>query len=634
MDYTQSDANVTDGGTGQRMHQDTAPITTEVSSDDVNGLTWEALELIKAAGLVPAAFDKTVPATYSQVRDAVAVMGRKKSAAIASATGSAEVLIGVYAPVVPALVNGLTLYLRAAYANATIAPTFTPNTGVIAAKAIIKGAGLALVAGDISGAGHWIELQYDLTLDKWVLLNPALGVGVPGSINNFLPAGYVIDGSVDYTAYFTAAQAAAPYIEVLAGQTFKVSAGLDYWKFFGSGTVIEPGRTWQLSRTPQTAQTQKVYRDTYGTFESAAGSSIAINRGAGQVNENTEVEGQTTQYLAANYSGRDHVGQYVAAYSFVPLSMPDAGATYTANSVTSVSIPGFLIKPGMLVDTAHASSYLGKVISVSGSIIVVDGWYLNGTGVAGTPANGKGATINPNTKIWCHNANLHLVAGAQANAGTGFELGLLALKPGTGAGCVGFDAVTLLGSEPVYAHFVARGAAQRGFRNDGFKTYGFESETSAEFNFWSKQDKASAGAREGFRSQNAKVGFRSVGDTKGIVIDDATGNALEVSIAGVPRTAINSVGKFAGLFMNPASYGANGVIAADVTFAVGLGSPVNLPPVITEDGQVVFFSNQTGSPITVNGNGHTISGGASTSIISLGGMMFVSFGGNWLITVL
>ncbi|MEY2840442.1 MAG: hypothetical protein RJB60_2741, partial [Pseudomonadota bacterium] len=55
-------------------------------------------------------------------------------------------------------------------------PTFTPNNGTIAAKAIVKGNGLALAAGDIAGAGHWLELQYDLTLDRWVLQNPATGV--------------------------------------------------------------------------------------------------------------------------------------------------------------------------------------------------------------------------------------------------------------------------------------------------------------------------------------------------------------------------------------------------------------------------------------------------------------------------
>ena len=449
-----------------------------------------------------------------------------------------------------------------------------------------------------------------------------------------LDFGAVGDGATDDTVAFTHAQASATYIEVPAGMNCKVSAGLNSWKFYGAGTVTEPGRVWQLSRSPQTDQTQKVYRDTYGTFESAAGSSLAINRGTGQVQENTEVEGATTQYLAINYSGRDHVGQYTAAYSFTPQSIPDAGATYTDNTVTSTSISGFTVKPGMLIDTAHAAPYLGKVVSVSGNTITVDAWYLQGTGVAGTPVSAKGATINPNVKIWAHNANLHLVSGGQANAGTGFELGLLALKTGTGAGTVGFDAVTLTGSEPTYTHFTSRGSSQRGYRNDTGKTYGFESETSAEINFWSKQDKAGAGSREGYRSTNAKIGVRSIGDTKGVSIEDPTGNALETSVAAVTRTVINSAGKFSGLFANTGSYGASGTIAADVTFAVGLGTPINLPPVIAEDGQVVFFTNQTGSPITVNGNGNTISGSASTSIASLNGMMFVSFGGNWLITVL
>jgi hypothetical protein len=38
-----------------------------------------------------------------------------------------------------------------------------------------------LVAGDIAGAGHWIELQYDSTLDKWALQNPATGVTSSGT---------------------------------------------------------------------------------------------------------------------------------------------------------------------------------------------------------------------------------------------------------------------------------------------------------------------------------------------------------------------------------------------------------------------------------------------------------------------
>ena len=100
---------------------------------------------------------------------------------IATAGGTSDAITGAYTPAVTALTNGMSLLVRAGSANATTTPTFTPNSGTIAAATIVKGNGLPLVAGDIAGAGHWIELQYDLTLTKWVLLNPAKGVNVGGA---------------------------------------------------------------------------------------------------------------------------------------------------------------------------------------------------------------------------------------------------------------------------------------------------------------------------------------------------------------------------------------------------------------------------------------------------------------------
>lgn len=97
---------------------------------------------------------------------------------ISAAGGAADAITGSYTPGITALTNGMTLYVRASSANATTTPTFTPNSGTIAAKTIVKGAGAALAAGDIAGMGHWVELQYDTALDKWVLLNPATGVAV------------------------------------------------------------------------------------------------------------------------------------------------------------------------------------------------------------------------------------------------------------------------------------------------------------------------------------------------------------------------------------------------------------------------------------------------------------------------
>jgi hypothetical protein len=69
--------------------------------------------------------------------------------------------------------NGLVIHVRAAAANTDAA---TLKIGALAAVAIVKGANAVLVPGDIAGAGHWLTLQYDKTLNKFVLLNPATGI--------------------------------------------------------------------------------------------------------------------------------------------------------------------------------------------------------------------------------------------------------------------------------------------------------------------------------------------------------------------------------------------------------------------------------------------------------------------------
>jgi len=97
------------------------------------------------------------------------------------AAGTADAITSSYTPAITALTNGMVVYVRAAAANATTTPTFTPNSGTVAAKTIVKGSGAALAAGDISSDGHWLELKYDSSLDKWVLLNPATGLNLMGN---------------------------------------------------------------------------------------------------------------------------------------------------------------------------------------------------------------------------------------------------------------------------------------------------------------------------------------------------------------------------------------------------------------------------------------------------------------------
>jgi hypothetical protein len=129
-------------------------------------ITEELLAMVAAAGIT---FDKS---SLNQVASAIQ-SGKLFSS---SAAGTANAISASFTPAVAALKDGMVLYVRASVANTTTTPSYTPNSGTIAAKTVVKGANTALVPGDIAGAGHWLGLQYDAALDKWVLLNPATGV--------------------------------------------------------------------------------------------------------------------------------------------------------------------------------------------------------------------------------------------------------------------------------------------------------------------------------------------------------------------------------------------------------------------------------------------------------------------------
>ena len=125
-------------------------------------------------------------------------IGSVSSLLIAEAQGSADALTAYFTPTLKELENGLLVHVRAREKNTGASPSF--NADETGAKPVVKGNNLPLAIGDIAGAGHWLELQYDSQLDKWVLQNPAKGItpqsGVPiGTIEYFAmptpPAGYL-----------------------------------------------------------------------------------------------------------------------------------------------------------------------------------------------------------------------------------------------------------------------------------------------------------------------------------------------------------------------------------------------------------------------------------------------------------
>jgi len=103
----------------------------------------------------------TVAADWSPVRDAPPV---------AVAAGTANALTATLVPSLGVVPTGTVFYLRHANAN-TAAATLALNGG--AAKSIVRANDALLAPGDIPGAGSWGLYVYDLTLDKYVLLNPA-----------------------------------------------------------------------------------------------------------------------------------------------------------------------------------------------------------------------------------------------------------------------------------------------------------------------------------------------------------------------------------------------------------------------------------------------------------------------------
>lgn len=96
---------------------------------------------------------------------------------LASATGTADAITATFSPAIT-LANGIVVYVRTTTPNTITTPTF--NANALGAKTIVKGNNAALSVGDCNG---WMSLQYNSTLDKWVLKNPIYGVLSQGLVS-------------------------------------------------------------------------------------------------------------------------------------------------------------------------------------------------------------------------------------------------------------------------------------------------------------------------------------------------------------------------------------------------------------------------------------------------------------------
>lgn len=95
----------------------------------------------------------------------------------ADAAGTGDAITASFEPEIMQAVHNMTVFVRAREANTSAVPSFKADgTNAIG---IVKGNNRLLVAGDIAGEGHWLELRYDDLIRKWVLQNPAKGIDIP-----------------------------------------------------------------------------------------------------------------------------------------------------------------------------------------------------------------------------------------------------------------------------------------------------------------------------------------------------------------------------------------------------------------------------------------------------------------------
>lgn len=167
MDYTSSNSYATDGGTAQRMHLQAQATPTAVSDTDLNGLTWEAMAVIKAAGLAPAAFDKTVPATYTQVRDAIAIFSRQQTNTAFTTTGTAPNF--VLTPTLPIAAYTANMRFRVGF-NVAGSGANAINVSALGAKLLKQYDTSGAKVPAVIAAGQLADIEYDGV--DFVVLDP------------------------------------------------------------------------------------------------------------------------------------------------------------------------------------------------------------------------------------------------------------------------------------------------------------------------------------------------------------------------------------------------------------------------------------------------------------------------------
>jgi hypothetical protein len=138
-----------------------------------------------------------ITSTTAQLNDAPDIFSGANSA---DAGGTVDAITATMNTTLTALTNNQMVIIRAAGANATTTPTFSPDT--LTAKTIVANGNNALRIGNIKGADHEMVLRFNSTNDNWELLNPFNSVPSEVFIETWTPTAVNFkDFTFDETIY-------------------------------------------------------------------------------------------------------------------------------------------------------------------------------------------------------------------------------------------------------------------------------------------------------------------------------------------------------------------------------------------------------------------------------------------------
>lgn len=156
---------------------------------------------------------------------------RPEKTPFAVATGTADAITAAFSPAITAefLVDGLILAVRAAFANATTTPSFTPDG--IGTGTVNKLNNQALAIGDIAGAGHICLFSYTSATTSWQLLDPIASVTLNGNnafTGNETHAGTeTFNGKVQLNAGVAVKEQALTWVSTPSNLAFDPASGTD-----------------------------------------------------------------------------------------------------------------------------------------------------------------------------------------------------------------------------------------------------------------------------------------------------------------------------------------------------------------------------------------------------------------------